>query len=233
MSPIILSIEGNIGSGKSTILKLLEENNHDNDILFLKEPVDKWSNIKDNSDITILEHFYKDPSKYAFMFQIMAFATRMQILKDTIAENPNIKVIICERSILADKEVFANMLYNDGLIDQMGITIYNTMANNYFKDYPLNGIIYIDADPDVCTNRIKNRNRDGEDNISVEYLQRCKEYHDNWLLKYRNYSSVPEIQDETSILHIRTNENSSFNNSNTDISKVWLSQIQGYICSFL
>ena len=162
MSPIILSIEGNIGSGKSTILKLLEENNSYNDILFLKEPVDKWSNVKDNSDITILEHFYKDPSKYAFMFQIMAFATRMQILKDTIAENPNIKVIICERSILADKEVFANMLYNDGLIDQMGITIYNTMANNYFKDYPLNGIIYIDADPDVCTNRIKNRNRDGK-----------------------------------------------------------------------
>ena len=233
MAPIILSIEGNIGSGKSTILKFLQDNNQHKDILFLKEPVDKWSNIKDAGDITILEHFYKDPSKYAFMFQIMAFATRMQILKDTIEENPNIKIIICERSILADKEVFANMLYNDGLIDKMGISIYNAMANNYFKDYPLNGIIYIDADPEICNTRIKNRSRDGEDNISIEYLQQCKEYHDKWLLKYRNYSHVPEIRDDTSILHIKTNENSSFNNSNTDISKSWLFKIDEYICSFL
>ena len=231
MAPIILSVEGNIGSGKSTILKFLENNNNDNDIIFLKEPVDKWSNIKDENGITILENFYKDANKHAFMFQIMAFATRMQILKDTIEENPNVKIVICERSILADKNVFASMLHDDNLIDKMGITIYNTMADNYFKDYPLNGVIYIDAEAEICSNRIKKRSRDGESNIELEYLKRCKEYHDKWLFNYRRYNSVPETKNDTTLLHIKTNEDSSFDNS--DISKKWLSEIQDYICSFL
>jgi deoxyadenosine/deoxycytidine kinase len=231
MAPIILSIEGNIGSGKSTILRYLQDNNKGNDIIFLKEPVDKWSDIKDEQNVTILENFYSDAKRHAFMFQIMAFATRLQALKDAIDENPNVKVIICERSILADNKVFASMLHDDGVIDKMGITIYNTMADNYFKDYPLSGIIYIDADPDVCSNRIKKRNRDGEDNIGIDYLTRCKIYHDKWLLQYRNYSIVPEIRDETSLLHIKTNEDSNFDNS--DISKKWLSEVRCYIYSFL
>ena len=49
-SPIILSIEGNIGSGKSTILRFLEENNYDRDIIFLKEPVDRWNTIIDEEN---------------------------------------------------------------------------------------------------------------------------------------------------------------------------------------
>jgi deoxyadenosine/deoxycytidine kinase len=231
MAPIILSVEGNIGSGKSSILKFLEKNNNHDDIIFLKEPVDKWSNIKDERGITILENFYSDANKHAFMFQIMAFATRMQILKDTIEENPHVKIIICERSILADKNVFASMLHDDNLIDKMGITIYNTMANNYFKDYPLNGVIYIDAEPDICSARIKKRSRDGESNIELEYLERCKDYHDRWLFNYRKYSHVPETNPGTTLLHIKTNEDSNFDNS--DISKKWLSEIRCYIYSFL
>tara|TARA_B100000035_G_C21000496_1_gene554666 strand:+ start:297 stop:995 length:699 start_codon:yes stop_codon:yes gene_type:complete len=231
--PVVLSIEGNIGSGKSTILKFLKENNTNNDIIFLKEPVDKWENIKDVEGTTILEHFYKDPSKHAFMFQIMAFATRMQILKDTIKENPHCKIVICERSILADQQVFASMLHYDNLIDKMGITIYNTMANNYLKEYPLNGIIYIDAEPDICSTRIKTRNRNGEDNIGVEYLKKCKLYHDEWLLTYPKYNAVPETTtNNTTLLHIKTNQSANFNSEN-DISKIWLREIQQYINSFL
>ena len=44
----ILSVEGNIGSGKSTILNYLKEkNNQNSNIIFLKEPVDKWDKVKD------------------------------------------------------------------------------------------------------------------------------------------------------------------------------------------
>jgi deoxycitidine kinase/deoxyguanosine kinase len=232
MAPIILSVEGNIGSGKSSILNFLEINNKDNDIVFLKEPVDKWSNVKDENGITILENFYSDANKHAFMFQIMAFATRMQILKDTIEQNPRVKIIICERSILADKNVFASMLHDDNLIDKMGITIYNTMADNYFKDFPLNGVIYIDAEPDICSSRIKKRSRDGESNIELEYLKKCKDYHDKWLFNYRKYSrGPPETTSDTTLLHIKTNEDSNFDNS--DISKNWYLEIQRYIYSFL
>ena len=233
--PVILSIEGNIGSGKSTILKYLQDNNQNDAIIFLKEPVDKWEKIKDNEGLTLLEHFYKDPSKHAFMFQIMAFATRMQILKETIEKNPDCKMVVCERSILADQQVFANMLHKDGLIDSMGISIYTTMANNYLKDYPLDGVIYIDADPSICSDRINKRKRTGESTISVDYLNQCKEYHDNWLKHYPIYKQVPETtaSDQPLLLHIKTNENAEFNTQNkNDVANNWLKQIQTFINSF-
>ena len=73
--PIIISIEGNIGAGKTTAINNLEKHMHynmketDNSILFLREPVNVWDTIKDSSGETILEKFYKDSDKYAFAFQ--------------------------------------------------------------------------------------------------------------------------------------------------------------------
>ena len=67
----IISIEGNIGSGKSTLLANLREYFKDNDnVVFLKEPVDEWEKIKDKDGITILEKFYADQEKYSFPFYV-------------------------------------------------------------------------------------------------------------------------------------------------------------------
>ena len=68
----IVSIEGNIGSGKSTLLANLKKYfNKNTTIIFLKEPVDEWSKIKDENGTTILEKFYADQEKYSFSFQMM------------------------------------------------------------------------------------------------------------------------------------------------------------------
>ena len=62
----IISIEGNIGSGKSTILSLLKEECKKIDgIIFLQEPVSEWNEIKDNSGETILSKFYENQEKEA------------------------------------------------------------------------------------------------------------------------------------------------------------------------
>ena len=45
---MLISIEGNIGSGKSTIIDFLKSLNNDN-IVFVDEPVDEWLNIKSNN----------------------------------------------------------------------------------------------------------------------------------------------------------------------------------------
>ena len=56
-----ISIEGNIGSGKSTLLANLREHYKNNDnVIFLKEPVDEWAKIKDINGTTILEKFYAE-----------------------------------------------------------------------------------------------------------------------------------------------------------------------------
>ena len=46
----IYSIDGNIGSGKSTLIKELQKNNMDQSIIFIPEPVDVWNEIKDSSE---------------------------------------------------------------------------------------------------------------------------------------------------------------------------------------
>ena len=59
--PIILSIDGNIGSGKSTLYKDLQSHYKNNaDICFVPEPVDDWTHIVDGDNVPILTNLYKD-----------------------------------------------------------------------------------------------------------------------------------------------------------------------------
>ena len=61
----IFSIDGNIGSGKSTILTSLKIIfNNKKDVIFLDEPVSEWEKIKDKNDVTILEKFYNTIEVY-------------------------------------------------------------------------------------------------------------------------------------------------------------------------
>jgi deoxyadenosine/deoxycytidine kinase len=185
----IVSIEGNIGSGKSTLLanlkKHFDENSH---IIFLKEPVDEWSKIKDENGTTILEKFYADQNKYSFPFQMMAYISRLKILMDTIKNiqdkdgNTNY-VIITERSLYTDKMVFAKMLYDTGKIESINYQIYLNWFDTFANQFPINKIIYVKACPDTCHQRITVRNRDGENNIPIDYLKSCSDYHDDMLNK--------------------------------------------------
>lgn len=180
VNPIIMSIEGNIGSGKSTLLAMLKVNISNKKICFIQEPINVWSEVKDNNDITILEHFYKDQNKYAFTFQMMAYITRLTTLKREIEKN-EYDIIITERSIFTDKNVFAKMLYDDKKLDDIQYNIYMKWFNEFINDIPEIKFIYISTDPIVAYNRIKKRNREGENNISYEYIKHCNDYHEEWL----------------------------------------------------
>ena len=129
----ILSIEGNIGSGKSTIIDYLKERyKNDKEFIFLPEPVDEWETIKDEENITILQKFYNDQKKYSFTFQIMAYISRLNLLRKTIKENPG-KIIISERSLFTDKYVFAKMLYDSGNMESIQYQIYNKWFESFFR----------------------------------------------------------------------------------------------------
>lgn len=194
----IISIEGNIGSGKSTLLANLKKHFKDNThIIFLKEPIDEWSKIKDENGITILHKFYDNQEKYSFSFQMMAYISRLKLLKDTIKQihleiqknslrsdsKPTKFIIITERSLFTDKMVFAKMLYDTKKIENINYQIYLNWFNTFADDFPINKIIYVRAYPETCHQRIATRNRAGEDNIHIDYLKSCSEYHDNMLDK--------------------------------------------------
>jgi deoxyadenosine/deoxycytidine kinase len=177
---IIISIEGNIGSGKSTLMENLKKNKYYNKFIFLREPVDKWENIKDKNNKSILSHFYEDKEKYSFPFQIMAYMSRLNMLKTALTLNKN-KIIISERSLLTDKSIFAQMLYDSGFIDDIHHQIYMDTFNVFQDINHIDKIIYMKCTPKICYERIQKRARDGESNISLEYLEKCNEYHEKMM----------------------------------------------------
>jgi thymidylate kinase len=177
----IISIEGNIGSGKSTLVSILKETLKDSldnrSIVFLQEPVDEWESIKDSNGITMLEKFYQDQERYSFPFQMMAYISRLALLKNTVKNNPE-AIILTERSLYTDKHVFAKMLYDSGKIEDVNYQIYLKWFETFASDFPIDGIVYIRSNPEICKERIQKRSRTGEDVISLDYLSSCNMYHD-------------------------------------------------------
>ena len=199
----IISIEGNIGSGKSTLLANLKKHFENNKyVTFLKEPVDEWSNIKDEKGVTILEKFYADQEKYSFPFQMMAYISRLTLLKEAVKnikekmekiyekhQDYSVKhkiIIVTERSLFTDKMVFAKMLYDTGKIEFVNYQIYLNWFNAFAEEFPINKVIYVKADPKTCYERVGKRHRDGEDKIPLIYLDSCNNYHNNMLDKSNN-----------------------------------------------
>jgi len=178
--PLIIAIEGNIGAGKSTLLKHLEDA-FGVRAAFMPEPVDIWTTIKDENGEHILSKFYADPHKYAFSFQIMAYSTRLAMLRKTIDEHPECDIIICERSLEADSHIFAKMLFEDGMIEYINYQVYRRLYADTSANYVMDGVVYLDASAETCMERVQKRSREGESKIGLEYLEKCRKYYDAWL----------------------------------------------------
>jgi deoxyadenosine/deoxycytidine kinase len=222
---IIVSIEGNIGSGKSTLLANLRtyyENN--SDVIFLKEPVDEWEKIKDENGTTILEKFYGDQDKYSFPFQMMAYVSRLKVLRDALkgidrTQNRRI-VIITERSLYTDKMVFAKMLYDSQKIELINYKIYLNWFDTFSEEFPVNKVVYVKTDPEICHSRIMKRSREGESNIPLEYLKNCNNYHNNML----DVNLDDCVCNEQLIL----DGNVDIYENNDQLEK-WINEIEGFI----
>jgi len=217
---IIVSIEGNIGSGKSTLLANLRDNYKDDaNVVFLKEPVDEWETITDENGTTILEKFYENPSKYGFSFQIMAYISRLDVIRKEIKKNPN-AIFISERSLFTDKLVFAKMLFDSGNIELVNYKIYLKWFDTFADDFPVSKVIYVNTDPEICHMRIEKRSRTGESNIPLDYLQNCHKYHNNML----DVNSQDCVCKEQLVL----NGNIDMYENNEQINE-WIEQINTFI----
>jgi len=186
----VISLEGNIGAGKSTLLELLKKHYRD-EFDFLEEPVKEWEELKDNNK-NLIEHFYADTKRWSYTFQLIALRTRIQGLENSFNRNNNKEYIFMERSSLTDRHCFAYNLYKSGSMNEIEWKDYKQSFSwlvssfNACPDY----IIYLKTEPVVCDKRIKSRNRDGESNISLSYLENLHNSHEDWL----NTTDIPVLK---------------------------------------
>lgn len=193
MNNFYVSIDGNISSGKSTLFNSLKEKFRGNEkVIFLEEPVSFWEKFKDQNGKNIIEHYYEDKEKYGFAFQMMAYITRYNILMDAIRGKSNC-IIISERTLNTDKLVFAQMLYDLKIINDIEFTIYNEWFKILSSNFKIDHLIYIKTPPEVCFQRAAHRNRKGENLISLEYLNLCDTYHDNMVSTYQHFEPEKHV----------------------------------------
>ena len=206
IKPRIVSIDGNIGAGKSTLFNYLRDKfaNLDN-FVFLEEPVQLWQSICDDNNRNLLELFYADSECWSFSFQMAAYISRLALLKETHEKYPN-ATIITERSLNTDRHIFAKMLYEQGKIHSINYKIYLKWFDTFAKDYPVEKIIYVNTSPKICHERIRLRARQGEHVIPLNYLMSCHNYHQDMVNLFDKQQVTiidgdDEIQENPNTLH--------------------------------
>jgi deoxyadenosine/deoxycytidine kinase len=154
-------IEGNIGSGKSTAGKKLSSILN---LRLLDEPVDE----------ELLDLFYNDKDRWSFPFQIemlhARWAMQMSAASETMVAG-GYDGSILDRSLWGDL-VFARALFEAGKMHKKEFEIYlKAVRNMALVLYPPTVLLYLNARPETCLERIRQRARPQEQGITLEYLQ--------------------------------------------------------------
>ncbi|KAG4065473.1 hypothetical protein HA402_002707 [Bradysia odoriphaga] len=106
-SCLLVSVEGNIGSGKSTFLDYCSRNPT---FEVLQEPIDKWSNV---GGVNLLDNFYKDPKAWGYPFQ-------MEVLMSLFGQytsEPVRPIRMVERSLWSARHCFQRGMVASGALD--------------------------------------------------------------------------------------------------------------------
>lgn len=170
--PLRIAVEGNIGVGKSTLLPKLRD--------ALAENGDDWEVLSERADEdpefrNLLAEFYKDPNKQA---QFQSWITRRRFREfQELAPNPT--HFLFERSFLGEV-VFghANLLRHERPDAQYINFFFNSV--DALKKCRYDAVVYLQAKPQTCFDRIRYRDRGAESGISYEYVQylhQCYETH--------------------------------------------------------
>lgn len=179
-------IEGNIGSGKTTLCSIIEKEMGDT-INVHYEPVDLWTSIKDkHTNESILDKFYGNQERWSYSMQSITFLTRFIKMSSMNSWERYGKLDLLERSIFSDKNVFARSLFDSGKMVDLEWQWYNQWFMQVIKMHPEHiwkpeGFIYIRADPHVSYSRMLKRNRDAEEGVPIEYLDMLHRYHDTFM----------------------------------------------------
>ena len=156
----IITIDGNIGCYKTSILNYFHKNYKRAIDL---EPVDNWTDY--------LENLYNTPNS-SYDFQIKVWIDRCWIQEKTTT------AVLMERSPNFIKNVFVRKAYEDNTISEKEYENIISLHKTTDELWKPNGYIYLRSDPDKCLQRINKRGRLAEKNITLEYIQNIHDLHE-------------------------------------------------------
>lgn len=167
---LFIAIAGNIGTGKTTLTKLLAEHYG-------------WkAHFEAVQENPYLADFYGDMARWSFPLQIFFLTHRFKIHKGIAASNSS---AIQDRSIYEDCHIFARNLYESGKMEKRDyfnyIDLYGEMLP--FLDPP-DLMIYLKKSVPKLMQQIHKRGRNFEMNIPEDYITCLNRYYDEWIGNY-------------------------------------------------
>lgn len=165
-----LSIAGNIGSGKSSLTRMISEE-------FRWTPY--YESVQDNP---YLSDFYGNMNRWSFNLQVYFLSHRFKIHKEILALETS---VVQDRSIYEDVEIFARNLFDMGRMDERDFENYSNLfyeMTSYLKAPDL--LVYLKAEIPTLLKQIKIRGRDFEKSIEQNYLEKLNESYNEWIEKY-------------------------------------------------
>lgn len=173
MTPIIISICGNIGCGKTTLLNLLSQDG----FKCMLEGIKDWGDI--------LELSYSEPEKYSLAFQLRIISEQT-LQKESILKM-NEKNVFIERSSDDGRHVFVNAKKQLSHLDDVMIAEFDRWVNIHKMGIQPHKTVYLRTTPEIAAERIQKRQQAGDSFIDKEYLKMLHELYE------KRYSSDPNI----------------------------------------
>ena len=164
-----IAIAGNIGSGKTTLTRILTERY--NAKAYLKECNNPY-----------IGDFYEDMNRWSFNLQIYYLGSRIQQTMDMLADNRDSGAIFQDRTIYEDAHIFADNLHEMGLMASRDIETYMKLFRLMTTLIPKPDLlIYLKASVPTLISQIRKRGREYEMNIDELYLKRLNDKYNNWI----------------------------------------------------
>jgi deoxyadenosine/deoxycytidine kinase len=165
-----VSIAGNIGVGKSTLVQILAEE-------FGWQPYYELV-----SDHPYLDDYYGDRERWGFHSQIWFLTQRFEQHLE-IADTPS--SILEDRSMYEDYEIFVKGLLEEGILSQRDIRTYRRLYTTLVQRIqPPSLVVYLQASVPTLQRRIASRARPSEMNIPPAYLTRLNQRYDEWMRRF-------------------------------------------------
>ncbi len=187
---IFVAISGNIGTGKTTLSRLLSQR-------FGWEP--HYEAVKENP---YLEDFYADMRRWSFPLQIFFLNHRFRTHQNIVLGD---RSSIQDRSIYEDANIFARGLYEQGKMEKRDYVNYLSLYESMCQFLtPPDLVIYLRKRVPSLQCRITQRGYEYEKSISREYLGALNGYYDEWM---ESYSLGEKLILETDDLDFLNNSN--------------------------
>ena len=180
-----ISIEGNIGSGKTSLVnKIIND--------FKGKVI-----LEEFAENPFLPDFYKDPEKNAFPLEMFFMAERFQQLSSNI----NHQDLFSELTV-ADYSFFKSKLFAQNNLKENELDLFNRLYNIMFSSIKKPDLlIYLHSDIKRLQQNIKKRGRKYERNISDNYLKSIETRYFNYINKQNSYNVL--ILDITNVNFIK------------------------------